>query len=821
MDATLCTVKRSLTHTWLALAIVAMGMPEGAPAHTAPSDRHSLAMVTPASQLAWESVVRFINHSERDGHIEIHGIDDAGVRYGPVRLRIHARASVQINSRDLEVGNPDKGLADGLGDGQGNWRLEFETSLDIEPLVYVRGANGYLASMHERVDAASDGRCQHVAFFNPASNRARASRLRLINESEHDNPITIVGVDGDGERAYEPVTLTLSAHAVRTLTAEELERGARDLEGALGDGAGKWRLYVASEHPVTLVNLLVGANGHLANVSSSTVARECGAKDLLTPSIERAALRALYDATAGARWRRNANWLSEKPLDQWHGVETDSAGRVSVISMTANGLDGELPSAIGQLTGLTRLELSHNALRGAIPPEIGKLAKLRILDLSTNRLSGSVPRTLVALQRLEGLYLENNVLRYPSPQRLRSPAPTWRFAGEVPEAHRRALREEMEHARAFFSERFGVEATGFTVMVGENYEALAPMYRQVVGVELANHYHPQATYPYAWATSTANGAAAITLMYGTLDLDPLSTLKHVIAHEYFHVLQGQLAAGFTPTGNGEFAYHTDTSSRGPNWLIEGHASYADHEYTLHRPGRRPFFDRYTPYDDLTWFHLNGDLNIRDLARIEDYRTFVCTFSDNYAYPLSFAAATFLASQTEPDSYVDYWRLLGQRATWQDAFEEAFAIGADDFYEAFDRWLPSQLLAQVQLRLNLRWPDMENQPQSWRFLYLSVDWDGNPFPGRTVSTGWTGLSGLPLHMTTTYEEGRQSTGYLSLWWSDDQCVTHLLGWYAEGTLTRRREDATPVEFIGERRVLEWNLPAHPDTLPRYEQQRRNC
>ena len=81
-----------------------------------------------------------------------------------------------------------------------------------------------------------------------------------------------------------------------------------------------------------------------------------------------------------------------------------------------------------------------------------------------------------------------------------------------------------------------------------------------------------------------------------------------------------------------------------------------------------------------------------MARIEDYRTFNCTFGDNYSYPLSFAASVFLVEQVEEeDSYVNYWKLLGERPTWQQAFEEAFGIGVNDFYEDFDEWLPSQLL----------------------------------------------------------------------------------------------------------------------------------
>ena len=38
---------------------------------------------------------------------------------------------------------------------------------------------------------------------------------------------------------------------------------------------------------------------------------------------DREALVALYNATDGANWPRNENWLSDVPLGEWQGVTTD------------------------------------------------------------------------------------------------------------------------------------------------------------------------------------------------------------------------------------------------------------------------------------------------------------------------------------------------------------------------------------------------------------------------------------------------------------------------------------------------------------------
>ena len=51
------------------------------------------------------------------------------------------------------------------------------------------------------------------------------------------------------------------------------------------------------------------------------------------PEIDRAALVALYNATDGANWYFNTNWLSDEPIGEWHGVTTNSDGRVSALNL--------------------------------------------------------------------------------------------------------------------------------------------------------------------------------------------------------------------------------------------------------------------------------------------------------------------------------------------------------------------------------------------------------------------------------------------------------------------------------------------------------
>ena len=125
---------------------------------------------------------------------------------------------------------------------------------------------------------------------------------------------------------------------------------------------------------------------------------------------DRAALVALYNATDGANWHNNGNWLSNAPMGVWHGVTTDSDGRVTHLDLQRNQLTGEIPAELGSLTNLTDLRLTFNQLTGEIPAELGSLTNLERLGLYDNRLTGGIPAELGSLTNLEGLSLSGNQL---------------------------------------------------------------------------------------------------------------------------------------------------------------------------------------------------------------------------------------------------------------------------------------------------------------------------------------------------------------------------------------------------------------------------
>ncbi len=99
---------------------------------------------------------------------------------------------------------------------------------------------------------------------------------------------------------------------------------------------------------------------------------------------DREALAALFDATGGKAWFNSWGWKTDTPLGRWHGVTTDSAGRVTRLDLGGpfgNNLVGAAPEEIGDLSRLMRLDLSGNQLSGSLPERISDLGELQDVRL--------------------------------------------------------------------------------------------------------------------------------------------------------------------------------------------------------------------------------------------------------------------------------------------------------------------------------------------------------------------------------------------------------------------------------------------------------
>ena len=229
---------------------------------------HVPLFLSAADQWGRRSFVRVVNNDETAAVVRIRPFDDTVHDYGSVSLTVAAGEVAYFNSHDLETGG--RGLSGGVGAGEGDWRLELNTVEDIDVFAYVRHADGFLTSMHDVV-GASAGR-HIVPIFNSADDEQK-SLLRLVNPRGEEAEVSIRGFDDRGA-ARGRVGLVVPAGRSRTIAAQELEAGHDSLEGALGDGEGKWRLVVKSDVQIQVMSLLEGAAGHLTNLSTTPLGLE-------------------------------------------------------------------------------------------------------------------------------------------------------------------------------------------------------------------------------------------------------------------------------------------------------------------------------------------------------------------------------------------------------------------------------------------------------------------------------------------------------------------------------------------------------------------
>ena len=222
-----------------------------------------------ASDARREGFVRILNTSNRSGTMEITAFDDDGVRHGPVTLSIGGHETRHFNSTDLERGNSDKGLSGSTGTGSGDWWLRIDSDLVIEVATYIRTADGFLTAMHDVAYLYETVGQHFLPTFNPGSNTSQRSLLRIVNpDTTRSINVLVIGQDDSGDYGRAQVQLSLPPGGARTVASPQLEAGDTGLQGSLGDGTGKWRLWVEADGDVMVLSLLESPTGHLTNLSS-------------------------------------------------------------------------------------------------------------------------------------------------------------------------------------------------------------------------------------------------------------------------------------------------------------------------------------------------------------------------------------------------------------------------------------------------------------------------------------------------------------------------------------------------------------------------
>ena len=213
------------------------------------------------------------------------------------------------------------------------------------------------------------------------------------------------------------------------------------------------------------------------------------------------------------------------------------------------------------------------------------------------------------------------------------------------EATQANIRGWVDDTQAFFAERWGVVAP-FTTYLGEDRDSLAEAYRRERGRELrflCGDY----------------GGGVIFMAAGCVE-------ARVHAHEYFHAIQFHL------TGR--------LSKPVPHWMIEGSATYAEVTYQGYAaPSASP--EEWIERRTTRYASEIGSLDWPELsAPAGDQRE-----HPGLEYSLGFLAVDWLAEQAGEQSIIDFFTTLADEPSWQEAFEPAFGMSVDDFYEEFEAY----------------------------------------------------------------------------------------------------------------------------------------
>ena len=226
------------------------------------------------------------------------------------------------------------------------------------------------------------------------------------------------------------------------------------------------------------------------------------------------------------------------------------------------------------------------------------------------------------------------------------------FVGDIPLGTQAAVRREFEEQLAFFGERFGAGNADYTVYVGTDVASVRHMHLRLFLSEPPRDF-----------CSGSAGVGAVLVV-----LNCSGARNHDIA-EYHPKLVRQQLAPWTSLPPVPAAYDI----RGPVWLIHAAEAYVEHAYQTAAgiEGPRGVGSR------ISQAIRTGQLRSLDTRKgfnEAGYRS---------ARALSSLAGEWLAERAGEPALFEYYRLLPTSGSWEEAFEFAFGITVNAFYEAFE------------------------------------------------------------------------------------------------------------------------------------------
>lgn len=103
----------------------------------------------------------------------------------------------------------------------------------------------------------------------------------------------------------------------------------------------------------------------------------------------------------------------------WHRIGCSDNNEVVALHLSNGAISGTIPSELGAITTLKRIELYKNFdLKGIIPSELASLVNLEALYLHQTSLEGSLPSSLGKLTKLQELFVDDTKLEGEMPREI-------------------------------------------------------------------------------------------------------------------------------------------------------------------------------------------------------------------------------------------------------------------------------------------------------------------------------------------------------------------------------------------------------------------
>ncbi len=237
------------------------------------------------------------------------------------------------------------------------------------------------------------------------------------------------------------------------------------------------------------------------------------------------------------------------------------------------------------------------------------------------------------------------------------------FLGEIPSDTRTRIREQFDTAQALFRDRFRSGPVDYTVYVAANDPSAEPTYKHVFGS--APSWLGEDSSPIAQCSRSTTGFVLFVILASCLE-DPLGDL---LGEYHFEEALERVAPADSLT-----PWLPGYEPPGPYWLRLATRGYAEHAYrevlgieTLDEARRT-----------------QAEIAARTGESLRSVTAYppVPEAPDEATAALSFLAGDWLVARAGEPAIFEYYRLLGSNDSWQAAFERAFGVTIDGFYEEF-------------------------------------------------------------------------------------------------------------------------------------------